>query len=939
MTYSSGGQRDDRGVMRPGSRRNWGTEAPRRRDGSYPSQLADGMRPAKTFEDEVNAYAESLRAQEAAAGGAVVGDRWDADRENVLSVEQLPTGETLRVLAPGYRGDMRARDSFRTSRFQAEKARIDLADALLDTLSEGGPGVTDTTGGAVPVERLLGQLGEWVGVDGRQMDPGIAQRTAEWMSGRSSGTNLPADKAFRLATAEASGNPSVVRKVFQDEGLGLLLEQRAYVGPQSFGGVDNASGEPDTSLAWVGTRPGYQALGRDEQAAARELSGKGRKMGPGKGRNKLDAEVFAPTVVEGTPYVPMLLGPRSQVMRDGALHAPLVSQPKYDQTVGPERTAAWQLATYGDAGQRQEGMERLKGLRAPGPERMVLNERGNAGRSVGYDPSALRMGMFNPRAVLDPAELVRVGGDPAVQERVAVLAGLIEDYATTEALKDKTATGSFDVVGVPNPDAALADPGARVAGLQRELDPAVQRTKGVVYPTLGTLVQRIMQRHRTPMHTYLVGSGEGATVMAAPGGTGTRFREPVPDDVMVARDDSGYYVIERQHRDGTAVVGPRIFPMGDDPPQLNEETGQFYKPFRVGTNLKMTQAGFDEFEAVVNGLMASRGMVASRDGQPTSFMPVGNSWVRDPATNAAQNLALRELFGDELLGQTPRFRGEFPGAVERQGAGGGMDPYRNPLVGTMDLMERLARAVSEEETDAPAVLAPTDREYAETWGDVVRPKLEAVQKVQQERAASAPGMRASDGYGGRIYQGPVALPQADRPGILPTNAVINQAPLPEGIDMPTLQRALARPDLVDRGTLAVIDQWVAQNAPRQSQPIDWSGYPQAEAVRAPAGEQLGGEVRGSWLVKPGATERPVAGLLATAQEGPESVTLRAAPVPVRSVAPPAPAEPTPTRQPDYGGLLAQAQAGRQQRLAEEAAVPEDRTKLALAKARLLGLLR
>jgi hypothetical protein len=58
-----------------------------------------------------------------------------------------------------------------------------------------------------------------------------------------------------------------------------------------------------------------------------------------------------------------------------------------------------------------------------------------------------------------------------------------------------------------------------------------------------------------------------------------------------------------------------------------------------------------------------------------------------------------------------------------------MDPYRNPLVGTMDLMERLAWAVSEEEVDAPAVLAPTDREYAETWGEVVRPKLEAVQKV------------------------------------------------------------------------------------------------------------------------------------------------------------------------------------------------------------------
>jgi hypothetical protein len=269
-----------------------------------------------------------------------------------------------------------------------------------------------------------------------------------------------------------------------------------------------------------------------------------------------------------------------------------------------------------------------------------------------------------------------------------------------------------------------------------------------------------------------------------------------------------------------------------------------------------------------------------------------------------------------------------------------MDPYRNPLVGTMDLMERLARAVSEEEVDAPAVLGLGDQEYAETWNDVVRPKLEAVQKVQQERAASAStvGMRASDGYGGRIYQGPVALPQADRPGILPTNAAINQAPLPEGIDMPTLQRALARPDLVDRGTLAVIDQWVAQNAPRQSQPIDWSGYPQAEAVRAPAGEQLGGEINGSWLVKPGATERPVAGLLATAQEGPESVTLRAGPVPVRSVTPQPAAEPAPTRQPDYGGLLAQAQAGRQQRLAEEAAVPEDRTKLALAKARLLGLL-
>ena len=898
MTYSSGGQRDDRGVMRPGSRRNWGTEAPRRRDGSYPSQLADGMRAPKTFEDEVNAYAEALRAQEAAGGGVVVGDRWGADRENVLSVEQLPTGETRRVLAPGYRGDMRARDSFRTSRFQAEMARIDLADALLDTLSEGGPGVTDTTGGAVPVERLLGQLGEWVGVDGRQMDPGIAQRTAEWMSGRPGGTNLPADKAFRLATAEASGNPSVVRKVFQDEGLGLLLEQRAYVGRQAFGGVDNASGEPDTSLAWVGTRPGYQALGREEQAAARDLSGKGRKMGPGKGRNKLDAEVWAPTVVEGTPYVPMLLGPRSQVMRDGALHAPLVSQPRYDQAVGPERTAAWQLATYGDEGQRQEGMERLKGLRAPGPERMVLNERGNAGRAVGYDPSALAMGMFNPRAVLDPAELVRVGGDPAAQERVALLAGLIEDYVTTEALKDKTATGSFDAVGVPNPDAALADLGASVPGLQRELDPAVQRTKGVVYPTLGTLVQRIMQRHRTPLHTYTLGSGDGPTAVRAPGEPGTRFREPVAPDVMVAADDSGYYVIERQ-QDGTPIVGPRIYPMGDDPPVVNAD-GTYVKPFRVGTNLKMTQAGFDEFEAVVNGLMASRGMVASRDGQPTSFMPVGNSWVRDPATNAAQNLALRELFGDELLGQTPRLRGEFPGAVERQGAGSGMDPYRNPLVGTMDLMERLARAVSEEEADAPAVLAPTDREYAETWNDVVRPKLEAVQKVQQERAGSAPGMRASDGYGGRIYQGPVALPQADRPGILPTNAAINQAPLPEGIDMPTLQRALARPDLVDRGTLAVIDQWVAQNyqSPTRSAPEPGPVYPSAVPPRTPV---------------------DLASELAANAVSPEEARLRTVP--------------------DYGGLLAQAQAGRQQRLAEESAVPEDRTKLALAKARLLGLLR
>jgi hypothetical protein len=822
---------------------------------------------------------------------------------------------------------------------------------LIEALSPRRDGWIERGGERIPAEAVLGRLEEALGIPEGQLDWDVAFRTAQWMDPRNAkravpgaegslgraghgGLNLGIEEAYALARAEQRGEGDV-RQMFYEQGLGRELEAKGEVYTETFGGGPTKAGLNENDRALRVYREGLRTLRGDELRAAADVLDKGRKMGPGQGRNKLNAEAFTPNRLDGTPWVPVLVARRTEQPKRGGPVAPTVQQPRYQREVADETDAAWRLAAAGDP----QGVAALEQLRVPGVRRMQLNANNNAERDYAYDPSALRMMTLNPKAVLNPEMLRSVAAEGEALDRIKVLTQLVEDYARPVPLSDKSQTGSYEAVGIPGRERNPLDPDGPVPGFSRLQDPGVVMTQEVEYPTLGRLVSQIMERHRTPMHLMALGDGDKPYLVEATGtvlddGRVINGRLPASlsaaEQVAQLKTPKGTQMRAiTRHPDGSATIGPQVFPQGREPQRI--DTGALVNPFRVGSSKKVTDQALAEFGALLNGLMAAQGL----DGD---WQMVGDSWVNDPVTFAAQNEMLRDVFGDEMVAGAGQVRGEFPAQVQR--AGKDWTPRRNPMLGTMGLMELLARAVAEDDTqvDSRPVMALGEPGYQELWSDVAQPRLEETRQTLQARAASAPGMRASD-VPGRVFPGVQPLPQADRPGILPANAAINQAPLPAGIDMPTLQRALVRPDLADRGTLAVIDQWVAQNAPRQSQPIDWSGYPQAEAVRAPAGEQLGGEVRGSWLVKPGETERPVAGLLATAQEGPESVTLRAGPVPVRSVNPQPAAEPVPTREVDYGALLAQAQAGRQQRLAAEAAVPEDRTRLALAKARLLGLLR
>jgi hypothetical protein len=872
------------------------------------------MRAPKTYEDEVNAYAAYQRAVENAAGGPVEGDRWGVSEgvrtgrdkvrrrtADVLAVEEyrLPDGRTVtrRVLAPGFQGDEITRmGQAGGSTFAAEQSRLDLATRLREALAEGSELARDRGGRSVPVESLLDELAEFTGMAGRQIDPGVAQRAADYALD----LNLPMDRAMRLATVEASGIPSAVRRVFYEEGFGDLIEQRLYE-PQSTAVLnrDSRSGIANDSPAWLGTpsREGMRTLRGDERRSAATVLDKGRKMGPGKGRNKLDAEAFTPNRVSETPWVPVLVARRTEERERGGPIAPTVQQPKYDQELQGDIEAAWRLAAAGDP----EGIAALEQLRVPEVERMQLNARGNAERARAYDPSALRMLTLNPLAVLDPQSLRSVAAEGQALERIKALARLVEDYARPVPLTEKSQTGSYEPVGIPGRERNPLDPDGPVPGLARLQDPGVVMTSEVKYPTLGKLVSQIMERHRTPMHLMALGDGEEPYLVEA---RGTVLDDGRVVDGRLPANLGPYEQVAQlltprgaqlraitRHSDGSATIGPEVFPQGRDVQRV--DTGALVNPFRVGSRTKVTDKALEEFGALLNGLMAAQGL----DGD---WQMVGDSWVADPVTYAAQNEMLREVFGDEMVAGASRFQGEFPGQVTR--AGRDWTPLRNPMMGVMGLMEALSRAVVEDDAriDGRPAMAPGEPGYQELWSDVAQPQLEETRRTLQERAASAPGMRASD-VPGRVFPGVRTQPQADRPGILPTNAVVNRAPLPEGIDMATLQRVLARPDLADRGTLATIQDWIDQNyqSPTRSTPEPGAAYPSAAPARTPV---------------------DLASALASNAASTEEPRLRAVP--------------------DYGALIAQAQAGRQQRLAEEAAGGgEERTRRALAKARILGLLR
>ena len=922
---SSGGQGGDRGVMRPGSRRNGGFEPVSRPVSDLGAPLPERPQAAR------RAWAEDQGVRELFTGGAA----------------------TQRLLRRGSeRSGLRS-----DGRLQAEQARIALAEALLEGLNPGGDGFFEREGERIPYEAALGRLEQALGVPEGAIDPDVALRTAQFMDPRPGGPNLGLETAYGLARAEqrsvprenrsrfqrrASEDLGQVRSEFYEQGLGRELEAAGETYPETVGNELTKAGLEDNDRALRVYREGLRTLRGDELQTAADVLGKGRKMGPGKGRNKLNAEAFSPNRLDGTPWVPVLMARRTQQPKRGGPIAPTVQQPRYKSDVGEDTESAWRLANYGGK-QAPEGRDELEWLRTPGKGRMQLNANSNAERDYAYDPSALRMMTLNPKAVLDPDALRSVAAEGEALERIETLARLIEDYARPVPLSDKSLTGSYEAVGIPGRERNPLDPDGPVPGFSRLQDPGVVMTKEVKYPTLGQLASRIMQRHRTPMHLMSLGDGDKPYLVQATGTVlddGRVINGRLPSDLIAAEGVAQLATPKgmqmraiMHHPDGSATIGPQVFKQGVDLQRI--DTGALVNPFRVGSSKKVADLALAEFGELLNGLMAAQGL----DGD---WQMVGDSWVNDPVTFAAQNEMLRDVFDDEMMAGAGQFRGEFPARVQR--AGRDWTPQRNPMLGVMGLMELLARGVVEDDTriDGRPMMAPGEPGYQELWSDVAQPRLEEARQTLQARAASAPGMRASD-VSGRVFPGVRLLPQADRPGILPTNAVINQAPLPEGIDMPTLQRALVRPDLVDRGTLAVIDQWVAENAPRQGGPTKglgyWSDYPQAEAVRAPVGEQLGGEVRGSWLVKPGATERPVAGLLAQTEGvemGAEARTLYGSDY--RQPRQPAVGRDISTM-PDYGGLLAQAQAGRQQRLAEEAAVPEDRTRLALAKARLLGLLR
>lgn len=754
----SGGQ--ERGVIRPGSRRNGGFQV------------------------------ESTR-------------RW-AEEQGIRRYDGRQAG--ISRLRRGNRGEGRRSDGA----FREADERIRLAGTLLEALQ---PGMEVSPG----VMSFVGDLERLAGVPEGSLDADTAYRAAQFMDAGPAGPNLGAREAVAIAVSERVGEPrrsrvstdsDAVRRAFYGLGLGRALEDAGDLVPlTSMGGegitVDGVQREPDDP-AVMAARAKVRALDEGEMRLARATFGHGKKVGTSGRRNALAKETFGERVVGGE--VPVLMARRSEQPRwDGStvLEVPTVQQPREQRWVREQRKQLWRDANYGaSAMERARAGQLLKQMEAiPDESAYELNDAGRARRVLAVDPRGVRQLVVDPSVVLDPMEL----GLPADHPLIALAAR----YSQAEPVKGKFEVGAYEAVGAPNPEVWNTDEIGRAHGFSVPNDPGVPRAP--VWPTVGQTIERVLEEAATPVRTLVMGRKPVEPDFGAVQQYWNEVDGPRP---MVADLDGQLVIV--QERDGRPVAGPPVFAVDSWVPEQGEGDEVFTRRYRVGTNAKWTQAGLEPARQLVQAL-------AEYAGVPGDWRLVGDTGLSDPLINAAQNTALRQTLGAEAVtGSGATVRGSFPDRVERVGRAERGTVYDNSLFTVLDTIARLGGRPADDAPVGPPAMGPMVRGgagvepvYAETWHGVVKPLLERVRQVQGARLDAAPGMwRFDDFKTGGIYGGVPMLPPAPAPtfeGVMGGYTVNQNAGLPAGLAPQQVVEGLRVPGRLDAGTLGVLQEWLGDN--------------------------------------------------------------------------------------------------------------------------------
>lgn len=794
----SGGQ--ERGVMRPGSRRN------------------GGFQPAETR-------------------------RWAQEREIRGRYSDRPR---IRALRQGNQweggrsgGELAAADE-----------RIRLAGTLLEQLVPGeepSPGTWSFVG---DMERLAG-------VPEGSLDADVALRAAQFMDAGPGGPNLGAREAVAIAVAERMSAPrenrsrfprlraaqaqqqgrrvqepgqaqDAVRRAFYELGLGRALE-----GAGDLVAATNAVGEGLAVPGEVGRRPPsdpavqavrgkVRALNADEMRLERAVFGHGKKVGTSGRRNALAKEAFGERVVGG--LVPVLMGREQEQRRwDGStvVEVPTVQQPREQQWVQEQRDQLWRDANYGASPmERARAGQLLKQMDAIRDESAYeFRDDGKARRVLAVDPRGTRQLLIDPSVVLDPQVLGLAEGHPLIQ-----LAGR---YSRSEPVRDKFAAGAYEAVGAPNPEAWNVDELGRAHGFSVPSDPGTMTA--AAWPTVGQVIERMSEEAATPVRTLVMGRRPVEPDFRVVQQYWNEVEGPKP---MVANLDGQLVIV--QERDGRPVAGPEVFAVDSWLPEQGEGDEVFTRRYRVGTNRKWTDAGLKAPRELIQAL-------AEYAGVPGDWRLVGDTGLRDPLINAAQNTALRQTLGAEsVTGSGAMVRGEFPDRVERVGREQRGTVYDNSLFTVLDTLARLGGRPAEDAVMGPPAIGPfmrgvvatpvdqaaaaaagalADPAYAETWHGVVKPLLERVRQVQGARLDAAPGMwRFDDFKTGGIYGGVPALPARQAPTM--ASVMGGYAPVAAGagswpaavVDGPEqVMEVLRNPSRFDRRTVAEVQGWLEDN--------------------------------------------------------------------------------------------------------------------------------